>query len=63
MIGYISARRHPTQHKKSMIALPSASSRINSLNIGTTAKIELRPEGGIERSLGKAKRVVDLRKG
>ncbi len=30
--------------------------------IGTTAKIELRPEGGIERSMGKAKRVVDQRK-
>jgi phenylacetate-CoA ligase len=30
--------------------------------IGTTAKIELRPEGGIERSLGKAKRVLDQRK-
>jgi phenylacetate-CoA ligase len=30
--------------------------------IGTTARIELRPEGGIERSMGKAKRVVDQRK-
>jgi phenylacetate-CoA ligase len=30
--------------------------------VGTTAKIELRPEGGIERSMGKAKRVVDQRK-
>jgi phenylacetate-CoA ligase len=30
--------------------------------IGTSARIELRPEGGIERSLGKAKRVVDQRK-
>jgi phenylacetate-CoA ligase len=30
--------------------------------IGTSAKIELRPEGGIERSLGKAKRVLDQRK-
>lgn len=30
--------------------------------IGTTAHIELRPCGGIERSLGKAKRVVDQRK-
>ncbi|MBC5763195.1 phenylacetate--CoA ligase PaaK [Ramlibacter albus] len=29
--------------------------------IGTTAKIELRPAGGIERSLGKAKRVLDQR--
>lgn len=29
--------------------------------IGTSAKIELRPEGGVERSLGKAKRVQDLR--
>jgi phenylacetate-CoA ligase len=29
--------------------------------IGTTAAIELRPEGGVERSVGKAKRVLDLR--
>ncbi len=29
--------------------------------IGTSAKIELRAEGGVERSLGKAKRVLDLR--
>jgi phenylacetate-CoA ligase len=29
--------------------------------VGTTAKIELRPSGGIERSLGKAKRVIDQR--
>ena len=29
--------------------------------VGTTAKIELRAEGGVERSLGKAKRVVDQR--
>jgi phenylacetate-CoA ligase len=31
--------------------------------IGTSARIELRPCGGIERSMGKAKRVVDQRKG
>ncbi|MBX3654723.1 MAG: phenylacetate--CoA ligase [Ramlibacter sp.] len=30
--------------------------------IGSSARIELRAEGGVERSLGKAKRVVDLRK-
>ncbi len=30
--------------------------------IGTSAAIELRAEGGVERSIGKAKRVVDLRK-
>jgi phenylacetate-CoA ligase len=30
--------------------------------IGTTARIELRAPGGIERSLGKARRVVDKRK-
>jgi phenylacetate-CoA ligase len=30
--------------------------------IGTSARIELRPVGGIERSLGKARRVVDQRK-
>jgi phenylacetate-CoA ligase len=30
--------------------------------IGTTARIELRPSGGVERSLGKAKRVIDQRK-
>jgi phenylacetate-CoA ligase len=30
--------------------------------IGTTARVELRAEGGIERSMGKAKRVVDKRK-
>jgi phenylacetate-CoA ligase len=29
--------------------------------IGTSAKIELRAEGGVERSLGKAKRVLDQR--
>ena len=31
--------------------------------IGTSARIELRPAGAIERSMGKAKRVVDQRKG
>jgi phenylacetate-CoA ligase len=31
--------------------------------VGTTAELELRPEDGIERSVGKAKRVVDLRRG
>jgi phenylacetate-CoA ligase len=30
--------------------------------IGTTAHIELKPSGGIERSMGKARRVVDRRK-
>ena len=30
--------------------------------IGSSAAIELRAEGGVERSLGKAKRVLDLRK-
>jgi phenylacetate-CoA ligase len=30
--------------------------------VGTSAVIELRPEGGVERSLGKAKRVLDKRK-
>ena len=29
--------------------------------VGTTADIELRAEGGVERSLGKAKRVLDRR--
>ncbi len=31
--------------------------------VGTSAVIELRAEGGVERSLGKAKRVIDKRKG
>jgi phenylacetate-CoA ligase len=30
--------------------------------IGTTARIELRPSGGVERSMGKAKRVIDQRR-
>jgi len=30
--------------------------------VGTSIAVELKPEGGVERSLGKAKRVVDLRK-
>ncbi len=30
--------------------------------IGTTARIEVRPHGGVERSAGKAKRVVDQRR-
>ncbi|HEY0826028.1 MAG TPA: phenylacetate--CoA ligase PaaK [Ramlibacter sp.] len=30
--------------------------------IGTSARIELRPAGGVERSMGKAKRVVDQRR-
>ncbi len=30
--------------------------------IGTSARIDLRPEGGIERSMGKARRVVDQRR-
>jgi phenylacetate-CoA ligase len=29
--------------------------------IGTSLKVELCPEGGIERSMGKAKRVIDKR--
>jgi phenylacetate-CoA ligase len=29
--------------------------------IGVTARVETTPPGGIERSLGKAKRIVDLR--
>jgi phenylacetate-CoA ligase len=29
--------------------------------IGTTARIELRGEGGVERSVGKARRVLDQR--
>jgi phenylacetate-CoA ligase len=34
--------------------------RIKSL-IGITAEVDAVPPGGIERSLGKAKRIVDLR--
>jgi phenylacetate-CoA ligase len=30
--------------------------------IGSSARVELRPAGGIERSMGKARRVVDQRK-
>jgi phenylacetate-CoA ligase len=30
--------------------------------IGSTARIEVRPSGGVERSLGKARRVIDKRK-
>jgi phenylacetate-CoA ligase len=30
--------------------------------VGTSAKIEVRPAGGIERSMGKARRVLDQRK-
>jgi phenylacetate-CoA ligase len=30
--------------------------------IGTSATIDLRAEGGVERSQGKAKRVLDLRR-
>jgi phenylacetate-CoA ligase len=30
--------------------------------VGTSARIEVRPPGGVERSLGKAKRVIDKRK-
>jgi phenylacetate-CoA ligase len=30
--------------------------------VGTTARIELRAPGGVERSVGKAKRVIDKRK-
>jgi phenylacetate-CoA ligase len=29
--------------------------------VGTSIEVELRPEGGVERSQGKAKRVVDQR--
>ena len=29
--------------------------------IGTSIQVELKAEGGVERSMGKAKRVVDLR--
>lgn len=29
--------------------------------VGTSVDVELRAEGGVERSLGKAKRVLDLR--
>jgi phenylacetate-CoA ligase len=30
--------------------------------VGTSIAVELKGEGGVERSQGKAKRVVDLRK-
>jgi phenylacetate-CoA ligase len=30
--------------------------------VGTSVSIELRVEGGVERSVGKAKRVLDLRR-
>ena len=30
--------------------------------VGSSVEIELKAEGGIERSVGKARRVVDLRK-
>ena len=30
--------------------------------IGSSVDVQLKPEGGVERSQGKAKRVVDLRK-
>jgi phenylacetate-CoA ligase len=30
--------------------------------VGSSVSIELKPEGAVERSQGKAKRVVDLRK-
>jgi len=30
--------------------------------VGTSAKIELREPGGVERSIGKARRVIDKRK-
>lgn len=29
--------------------------------VGSSVEVELRPEGGVERSQGKARRVVDLR--
>ena len=29
--------------------------------VGTSIAVDLKPEGGVERSQGKAKRVVDLR--
>ncbi len=47
---------------------PAAQSAANGLAhdikayIGTSAEVELRPVGGVERSQGKAKRVVDLRR-
>ena len=31
--------------------------------VGSSVAVTLKPEGGVERSQGKAKRVVDLRKG
>jgi phenylacetate-CoA ligase len=31
--------------------------------VGTSVKVELRAEGGIARSMGKAKRVLDQRQG
>jgi phenylacetate-CoA ligase len=29
--------------------------------VGSSVEVDLKPEGGVERSMGKAKRVVDLR--
>jgi phenylacetate-CoA ligase len=47
----------PDEHKKAAIRLTS---QIKEL-IGVSASVELQPPASIERSLGKAKRVVDLR--
>jgi phenylacetate-CoA ligase len=43
-------------------APPPSSCSTRSRSTGSSVEIELKPEGGIERSVGKARRVVDLRK-
>ncbi|MRD48304.1 phenylacetate--CoA ligase PaaK [Caenimonas koreensis] len=55
--------RHDVAHDSSeaLVAAERLAYEIKTY-IGTSARIELRATGGVERSMGKAKRVVDLRK-
>ncbi|HSV47989.1 MAG TPA: phenylacetate--CoA ligase PaaK [Ramlibacter sp.] len=59
----VEARAHVAHDSSEARAAADRLSHEIKTYIGTSARIELRAAGGVERSLGKAKRVVDLRKG
>ncbi len=60
----VAVETRPGVAPDSQAALQAAQSLQHDIKsfIGTSAQIELRPEGGVERSVGKAKRVLDQRR-
>jgi phenylacetate-CoA ligase len=58
----VEARQGLAHEDDAALAAADALAHEIKVYIGTSARIELRPSGGIERSLGKAKRVLDQRR-